>query len=323
VPVLVIPHPASATDAGIATDAKRRPARHLRFAYVEQQGGLAWERRATQLARFRVVKRLQAAGHSAQAIMRETGIGRNYVTKWLRLNDLPERNQMERRVGMPAFYPAYLHRRWGEGCQIVWVLMAESRRSATSGCYGGLARLLAPWRPHGSTQRDPRVEDAPLAPVFTRHVSPQVAAALLGQPRILLSARQAETVDVRTQAQCPGFNNDATAGVEFPHHSTSGHGNDAASLAEAFAARRTQWDFDLVSQWTNAAESAQHLQWVRAIWDKAEPHLQGTAYVNHLTQDDRPEKVRASFGVNYSRLREVKQIYDPKNLFRLNANIAP
>ena len=91
----------------------------------------------------------------------------------------------------------------------------------------------------------------------------------------------------------------------------------------AFAARRTQWDFDLISQWTNAAESAQHLQWVRAMWDKAEPHLQGTAYVNHLTQDDRPEKVRASFGVNYSRLREVKKIYDPKNLFRLNANIAP
>jgi FAD/FMN-containing dehydrogenase len=91
----------------------------------------------------------------------------------------------------------------------------------------------------------------------------------------------------------------------------------------AFAARRTQWDFDAISQWTDAAESAQHIQWVRGVWEKVEPHLQGTAYVNHLTQDDRPEKVRASFGVNYSRLRQLKSIYDPTNLFRLNANISP
>jgi transposase len=40
------------------------------------------------------------------------------------------------------------------------------------------------------------------APV--RHVSPQVAAALLSQPRRLLSARQAQTLDVLKQ-RCPDF----------------------------------------------------------------------------------------------------------------------
>jgi transposase len=35
-------------------------------------------------------------------------------------------------------------------------------------------------------------------------VSPQVAAALLGQPRVRLSERQADTVDA-LKAQCPGF----------------------------------------------------------------------------------------------------------------------
>jgi hypothetical protein len=45
--------------------------------------------------------------------MREIGIGRTYFTKWIRLNDLPERNRMEPRVGMPAFYRAYLQRGWG------------------------------------------------------------------------------------------------------------------------------------------------------------------------------------------------------------------
>jgi FAD/FMN-containing dehydrogenase len=91
----------------------------------------------------------------------------------------------------------------------------------------------------------------------------------------------------------------------------------------AFAARRTQWDFDLIGQWANAAESTGHIAWVKSLWGRLEPHLPGRAYVNHLSSDDRPEKVRVSFGENYDRLRLVKRVYDPTNLFRLNANIAP
>ena len=91
----------------------------------------------------------------------------------------------------------------------------------------------------------------------------------------------------------------------------------------AFAPRRAQWDFDAIGQWTDGGESAIHTAWVRALWSKLEPHLQGSAYVNHLAADDRPEKVRASFGTNYSRLRTLKAVYDPMNLFRVNANIAP
>ena len=33
--------------------------------------------------------------------------------------------------------------------------------------------------------------------------------------------------------------------------------------------------------------------------------------------------VRASFGDNYARLRQLKAVYDKTNLFRMNANIAP
>jgi hypothetical protein len=91
----------------------------------------------------------------------------------------------------------------------------------------------------------------------------------------------------------------------------------------AFAARRRQWDFDAIGQWTDAAESSKHVAWVRALWDRMEPELEGSAYVNHLAEDDRPEKVRASFGENYARLRQLKAVYDPTNLFRVNANIPP
>jgi FAD/FMN-containing dehydrogenase len=93
--------------------------------------------------------------------------------------------------------------------------------------------------------------------------------------------------------------------------------------ATAFAPRRPLWDFDAVGQWADPAQSAAHIGWVRALWDELEPHLEGTAYVNHLAADDRPEKVRASFGENYARLRTLKAKYDPRNLFRMNANILP
>jgi hypothetical protein len=91
----------------------------------------------------------------------------------------------------------------------------------------------------------------------------------------------------------------------------------------AFASRRAQWDFDAIAQWSDAASSDQHTAWLRTLWARCEPHLLGRAYVNHLAADDRPETVRASFGENYARLRQLKSRYDPSNLFRMNANIAP
>ena len=103
------------------------------------------------------------------------------------------------------------------------------------------------------------------------------------------------------------------------------HGAATRPLATetAFAARRAQWDFDAIGQWPDAATSDQHIAWVRGLWTRFEPQLLGTAYINHLAADDRPETIRASYGENYSRLRQVKAMYDPTNLFRMNANISP
>ncbi|HXQ11021.1 MAG TPA: FAD-binding oxidoreductase [Caulobacteraceae bacterium] len=93
--------------------------------------------------------------------------------------------------------------------------------------------------------------------------------------------------------------------------------------ATAFSARRPQWDIDAIGCWTDPAESATHIAWVRAVWARLEPHLLGSVYVNHITADDQPEKVRASFGESHARLRRIKKAYDPGNLFRVNSNIAP
>jgi FAD/FMN-containing dehydrogenase len=121
-------------------------------------------------------------------------------------------------------------------------------------------------------------------------------------------------------AAAEGFSSPLSAMIFFHVH---GAGTRVPVTETAFSARRMQWDFDLIGQWTDGTQSATHIAWVRDTWSRLEPHLKGSVYLNHVAADDLPAKVRASFGDNYRRLRELKTKFDPTNLFRINANIPP
>ena len=43
----------------------------------------------------------------------------------------------------------------------------------------------------------------------------------------------------------------------------------------------------------------------------------------NFMMDEGQDRVRATYGANYDRLAEIKAIYDPTNLFRINQNIQP
>jgi len=45
-------------------------------------------------------------------------------------------------------------------------------------------------------------------------------------------------------------------------------------------------------------------------------------YVNFMTADEQ-DRIEAAYGKNYQRLVELKNKYDPDNLFCLNQNIRP
>ncbi len=91
--------------------------------------------------------------------------------------------------------------------------------------------------------------------------------------------------------------------------------------ATAFAQRRIQHNLFLLSVWDDPALSDAVGEWQRATWKTIEPHTRGF-YVNEYNVDD-AARLRTTYGDNYARLVDLKTKYDPDNLFRLNANVAP
>lgn len=90
----------------------------------------------------------------------------------------------------------------------------------------------------------------------------------------------------------------------------------------AYSLRDDQWDYDVISQWTDRAESAEHIQWTRDYWNAVEPYASGEVYVNHLDAEE-AGRLTAAYSRDYDRLVALKNKYDPTNLFRMNQNIKP
>ncbi len=62
--------------------------------------------------------------------------------------------------------------------------------------------------------------------------------------------------------------------------------------------------------------------WTRNYWEALHPHSAGASYINFM-MDEGQGRIRATYGENYDRLREIKATYDPENFFRVNQNIEP
>jgi hypothetical protein len=92
--------------------------------------------------------------------------------------------------------------------------------------------------------------------------------------------------------------------------------------ATAFAHRARQYDFLILSQWDDPADSPRNIAWTRSLFEAMGPFLERGVYVNDLGEEGE-DRVRAAYGGNYERLTVVKAKYDPTNLCRLNHNVRP
>ncbi|HZE88272.1 MAG TPA: FAD-binding oxidoreductase [Verrucomicrobiae bacterium] len=105
--------------------------------------------------------------------------------------------------------------------------------------------------------------------------------------------------------------------------SLGGAVNRVAADATAYPHRNVEFVVNVHTRWSAAAEDAGCVAWARKLYDAAAPFATGGVYVNFMPEDEAARVRTGAYGPNFDRLARVKAKYDPKNLFRMNQNVAP
>lgn len=71
------------------------------------------------------------------------------------------------------------------------------------------------------------------------------------------------------------------------------------------------------------AAAEDNKQWVRSAWHAIKPFSTGGNYINFQTEEEMSDRITESYRGNMDRLTQIKGLYDPENLFRVNRNIVP
>jgi hypothetical protein len=104
----------------------------------------------------------------------------------------------------------------------------------------------------------------------------------------------------------------------------SGAVGDIAPQDTAFWNRKSMANLMILGTWKDPAKTERNRAAIRAMWEKIAPFSEG--FYANLSEGDQAATARTpsnNFGGNHARLSQLKRKYDPKNLLRLNSNIAP
>jgi len=118
-----------------------------------------------------------------------------------------------------------------------------------------------------------------------------------------------------------GFEEHPDRGMYVIWQHAGGAVNRVPADATAFAHRYVTHDTLFLMDWAIGVDPAPHVQWLREYFATVEPFTHGF-YTNDV-MDESQRVVNRNYQGNYERLAQLKSRYDPTNLFRLNANIAP
>ena len=101
-----------------------------------------------------------------------------------------------------------------------------------------------------------------------------------------------------------------------------GAAHDVAQSDTAWSYRDANWGAVFAGVDPDPANREAISRWSIEYQEALHPYSAGGAYVN-MMMDEGEDRVRASYRGNYERLAQIKQTYDPQNLFRINQNIKP
>jgi FAD/FMN-containing dehydrogenase len=91
----------------------------------------------------------------------------------------------------------------------------------------------------------------------------------------------------------------------------------------AFPHRNRPFVFNAIGMWDATNPREAHVTWVRETWDALQSVGAGEPYLNFLS-DDQSSDVHAAYGRHtHQRLVELKDRYDPANVFHVNQNVRP
>jgi FAD/FMN-containing dehydrogenase len=91
--------------------------------------------------------------------------------------------------------------------------------------------------------------------------------------------------------------------------------------ATPFPLRTNGITYDVAAHWNSPDSQHAARRWTEALQSKL-PVDQTGNYVNVMEREVE-SSVRRAYGANYARLQQIKERYDPHNLFSLNQNIRP
>lgn len=99
--------------------------------------------------------------------------------------------------------------------------------------------------------------------------------------------------------------------------------SSASGTVRAGGSRDIRYIVNISATAMSADDYEAERSWSRAHWADLVQHAIGVgSYVNFMT-DYEQDRVRSACGPKYERLQQIKAVYDPGNVFHLNANIPP
>jgi FAD binding domain/Berberine and berberine like len=90
----------------------------------------------------------------------------------------------------------------------------------------------------------------------------------------------------------------------------------------AFGDRSSPFIVNLLGNWSDSAEDAANIAWIRGLFAELRPSMTPGVYVNFMSGDEQ-DRVPEAYRERWDRLVDVKTHYDPNNFFRLNQNVRP
>jgi len=95
-----------------------------------------------------------------------------------------------------------------------------------------------------------------------------------------------------------------------------------AADATAYAHRQTRYTMNIHGRWQSPSSDEKVIAWVRDLYARSAPLSTGSVYVNFVPEAGEVRTV-GPFGANEARLKRIKTLFDPSNIFRANVPIEP